>query len=59
MISYNTDGVKMPAIRRRDTSAWIKQVAAAYGKKVGNEMNTSLCFSQIKGRNTSVFPFPI
>ena len=24
MISYNTDGVKMPAIRRRDTSAWIK-----------------------------------
>ena len=36
MISYNTDGVKMPAIRRRDTSAWIKQVAAAYGKKVGS-----------------------
>ena len=34
MISYNTDGVKMPAIRRRDTSAWIKQVAASYGKKV-------------------------
>lgn len=36
MISYNTDGVKMPAIRRRDTSAWIKQVAATYGKKVGS-----------------------
>ena len=36
MISYNTDGVKMPAIRRRDTSAWIKQVAASYGKKVGS-----------------------
>lgn len=36
MISYNTDGVKMPPIRRRDTSAWIKQVAASYGKKVGS-----------------------
>ena len=35
MISYNTDGVKMPAIRRRDTSAWIKTVAASYDKKVG------------------------
>ena len=35
MISYNTVNVKMPAIRRRDTSAWIKAVAASYGKKVG------------------------
>ncbi len=36
MISYQTDGVKMPKIRRRDTSAWIKQVAESYGKKVGS-----------------------
>ncbi|MBR1667357.1 MAG: rRNA maturation RNase YbeY [Bacteroidaceae bacterium] len=36
MISYNVDGVKMPAIRRRDTSAWIKAVAATYGKRVGD-----------------------
>lgn len=36
MISYNTNGVKMPAIRRRDTSAWIKTVAASYDKKVGS-----------------------
>lgn len=35
MITYNTDGVKMPAIRKRDTSAWIKAVAAKYGRKVG------------------------
>ena len=35
MISYNTVNIKMPAIRRRDTSAWIKAVAASYGKKVG------------------------
>ena len=35
MISYNTVNAKMPAIRRRDTSAWVKAVAASYGKKVG------------------------
>ena len=35
MISYNTINVKLPAIRRRDTSAWVKAVAASYGKKVG------------------------
>ena len=36
MISYQTDRVKMPAIRRRDISAWIKAVAATYGKRVGD-----------------------
>ena len=36
MISYQTDGVKMPNIRRRDISAWIKAVAATYGKRVGD-----------------------
>ena len=36
MISYQTDGVKMPAIRRRDVSAWIKKVAASHRKKVGD-----------------------
>lgn len=35
MITYNTDGVKMPNIRKRDTNAWIKAVVATYGKKVG------------------------
>lgn len=35
MITYNTDGVKIPNIRKRDTNAWIKAVAATYGKKVG------------------------
>jgi len=34
MITYSTENVKMPAIRRRDTTAWIRRVAA-YGKKVG------------------------
>jgi len=36
MISYQTDGVKMPAIKRRENSAWVKRVAATYGKKVGD-----------------------
>lgn len=36
MISYNTENVRMPKIRRRDTSKWIRQVAANHGKKVGD-----------------------
>ena len=36
MISYQTDGVKMPAIKRRETTAWIKKVAASHGRKVGD-----------------------
>ena len=35
MITYNSDGVKMPKIKRKDTTAWIKAVAQTYGKKVG------------------------
>ncbi len=35
MISYNVEGVKMPAIKRRENSAWVKAVAATYGKKIG------------------------
>ena len=36
MITYNTDGVRMPAIKRRETTAWIRRVAATYGRKVGD-----------------------
>ena len=35
MITYQTEGVDMPAIKKRETSAWIKAVAETYGKKVG------------------------
>lgn len=35
MITYNADGVKMPNIKKRETSAWIKAVAATYGRKIG------------------------
>ncbi len=36
MITYNADGVKMPKIKKRDTTSWIKAVAASYGKTVGD-----------------------
>lgn len=36
MITYNTDGVKMPKIKKRETTAWIRAVAATYGKRVGD-----------------------
>ena len=35
MITYNSEGVRMPKIKKRDTSAWIKAVAASYGREVG------------------------
>lgn len=35
MITYNSEGVRMPKIKKRNTSAWIKAVAASYGRKVG------------------------
>jgi hypothetical protein len=34
-ISYQTDGIKMPAIKKRETSAWIKAVASSYEKRLG------------------------
>ena len=33
MITYQTEGVDMPDIQKRETTAWIKAVAASYGKK--------------------------
>ena len=35
MITYNAENVRLPKIRKRDTTAWIKAVAAEYGRKVG------------------------
>src|SRR5574344_3126929 len=34
-ITYHTEGVNMPNIKRQATSQWIKSVASSYGKKVG------------------------
>ncbi|MCF0160192.1 MAG: rRNA maturation RNase YbeY [Bacteroidaceae bacterium] len=35
MISYQTDGVEMPAIKEKEVSSWVKRVAAIYKKMVG------------------------
>lgn len=36
MISYTTEGTKMPDIKRRSITAWIKEIAKAHGKVVGD-----------------------
>jgi len=35
MITYNCENVAMPPIKKRETSAWIRAVAATYELKVG------------------------
>ena len=35
MVSYQSDGVVMPAIKKSKTTEWIKAVAATYEKRVG------------------------
>ncbi|MGM9688872.1 MAG: rRNA maturation RNase YbeY [Alloprevotella sp.] len=35
MISYHTIDVKMPDLPHRATTAWVRAVAATYGKRVG------------------------
>ena len=36
MITYHTEGTVMPSIKKRETTAWVRAVAATYGKKVGD-----------------------
>ncbi len=35
MITYSAEGVRMPGIKKRKVTAWIKAVAASYGRKTG------------------------
>ena len=35
MITYQTEDIAMPPIKKRETTEWVKQVATTYGKKVG------------------------
>ena len=35
MITYNAEGIKLPKIGKRDTTRWIKAVAATHNRKVG------------------------
>ena len=34
-VTYQTEGAKMPDIKKRETTEWIKSVAATYGKRLG------------------------
>lgn len=35
MITYNSENIKMPRLKRRETSAWIETVAATYDRRIG------------------------
>lgn len=35
MITYNSENIAFPKIKRRETTTWIKRVAAAHDKRVG------------------------
>lgn len=35
MITYSSENVKMPAIKKREVTKWIRAVAATYGRTVG------------------------
>ena len=34
-VTYQTEGIKMPDIKKRETTEWIKAVAATYEKRIG------------------------
>lgn len=36
MITYESDGVKMPIIRKREMTRWIREVASTYNRTVGD-----------------------
>lgn len=42
MITYQTEGIRMPDIKKRPTTAWIRAVAATYSKRVG-DVNYIFC----------------
>ena len=42
MITYQTEGIRMPDIKKRPTTAWIRAVAATYGRRVG-DVNYIFC----------------
>lgn len=35
MITYHAEGARMPDIKKRENTEWVKAVAATYGKRVG------------------------
>ena len=45
-ITYQTEGIKMPDIKKRETTEWIKAVAATYEKRIG-EIAYIFCSDEI------------
>ena len=41
-ITFFAEGVKLPAIKKRETGDWIKNVAGIYGKKCGDISITTI-----------------
>ena len=35
MITYNSENIKMPRLKRRETSVWIESVATTYDRRIG------------------------
>jgi rRNA maturation RNase YbeY len=35
-ITYDSENINFPNLKRRETSAWIKKIASSYNKKVGD-----------------------
>lgn len=35
MVTYQTDGIEMPVIKKRETTEWLKSVAATHDRKIG------------------------
>ena len=35
MITYNSENIKMPRLKRREISVWIESVAATYDRRIG------------------------
>ena len=36
MISYQSNDIALPPLKKRETTAWIRRVASTYGKRVGD-----------------------
>ena len=39
MITYNSENIAMPKLKKRETTAWIRAVAQTYGYKLGDNGN--------------------
>ena len=52
-VTYQTEGIKMPEIKKRETTEWIKAVAASYGKRLGDYYTDIITFDYCEGDRLS------